>query len=159
MIFSRKSKILVKKIILFKLLFFTVSFYSQETDDGIKKKSVENSIFEHVEISGIVSDLEPLSNVVVLEKGKGNFVMTDNNGKFTIKIPLKNFKDKVFLRFEVLNLNPKEIEILPNTKYIKAQLNNYDNVLSKKWKIEFVFEKPDISNLIFKTLDFITTKH
>lgn len=159
MIFSRESKILVKKIILFKLLFFTVSFYSQETDDGIKKKSVENPIFEHVEISGIVSDLEPLSNVVVLEKGKGNFVMTDNNGKFTIKIPLKNFKDKVFLRFEVLNLNPKEIEILPNTKYIKAQLNNYDNVLSKKWKIEFVFEKPDISNLIFKTLDFITTKH
>ncbi|KUJ61417.1 hypothetical protein AR687_13355 [Flavobacteriaceae bacterium CRH] len=154
MILSDNYKKRLEKIFFLLLFFFTINFYSQESDNEIKTDSVNNSIIEYLEISGVVvEDSEPILNVVVIEKGKKNFVMTDKDGKFTIKIPLKNFIKKVVLRFEVLNLEPKEIEIQPNAKYVKVQLN--DAKKSSKWKIKFEYEKPDVTYMIIKSLAFI----
>ncbi|MFC5978813.1 carboxypeptidase-like regulatory domain-containing protein [Flavobacterium salmonis] len=140
-------------ILLLAFLFMTVNFYSQETT----YKEIENYAFEYREIRGEVTDEVkfPIPDVVVFVKGNQDYVMTDKEGKFSIKIPLEKFKEKVFLRFEVLTLKPKEIEIRANTKYLKAQLNNNPEKSRQKWTWECNIEKPDITDLIFKTLDFI----
>ncbi|CAD0009896.1 peptidase associated/transthyretin-like domain-containing protein [Flavobacterium chungangense] len=139
------------------LLFMTVNFYSQETYKEIEKEKIENYAFEYREIRGEITDAVkfPIQDVVVFVKGNHDYVMTDKEGKFSIKIPLEKFKEKVLLRFEVLTLKPKEIEIRANTKYLKAQLNNNQEKSRQKWTWECNIEKPDITELIFKTLDFI----
>lgn len=140
-------------ILLLAFLFMTVNFYSQETT----YKEIENYAFEYREIRGEVTDEVkfPIPDVVVFVKGNQDYVMTDKEGKFSIKIPLEKFKEKVFLRFEVLTLKPKEIEIRANTKYLKAQLNNNPEKSRQKWTWECNIEKPEITELIFKALDLI----
>ncbi|HEX8016909.1 MAG TPA: hypothetical protein VF465_16880, partial [Flavobacterium sp.] len=99
-------------ILLLAFLFITINFYSQETYKEIEKERIENYAFEYREIRGEVTDAVkfPIQDVVVFVKGNHDYVMTDKDGKFSIKIPLEKFKEKVLLRFEVLTLKPKEIE-------------------------------------------------
>lgn len=139
------------QLILLVLLFYTNSSNSQVAQNEIAKIT-KDSIPEYIEISGVIMDIEEAaSKVVVLERGKKNVVMTDNNGNFSIKIPFINFKKKVYLRFEVLNLKPKEIEVQPNTKHIKIQLTS-KGLSSKGWEIHYENLKPDVGDWLIKKL-------
>ncbi|NMH27836.1 hypothetical protein [Flavobacterium silvaticum] len=117
--------------------------------------AAKDTIITHIEITGIVKDLSPLPKVIVVEKGyKNNTDITDSLGRFTIKVQLEHFTEKVYLRFEVLNVPPHEIEVFPDTKSIEVQLSGKGPTKSK-WKTEFIFEKPDVKELILKRIAFL----
>lgn len=129
----------MKKI--FLLLFINFLSYSQETiKDTVNKNISCGKSINHIEITGTITEIGyPLSDIIVFEKGTTNAVVSDENGKFSIKIPIENFKNHVYLRFESLVMVPKEIEVFKVTKTLNINMKSND-LQSMKFKFKFKLE-------------------
>lgn len=125
------------------------SVKSESAESEIAKDSVINVIT----MTGNVSDLAPLPNIVVFEKGdRNNVAVTDANGNFSLNIPLSHFTEKVFLRFEVLGKKPMDKQVSATTKHLKIHYNP-DKPRKEKWKVDVHFEKPETSEIIAHELN------
>ncbi|NHM08315.1 hypothetical protein G4D82_13890 [Flavobacterium sp. CYK-4] len=98
----------------FSSLFLTSPIFSQIPKPNIEiveKDSIEKIIPQnnYIEISGIVADKTgPLPGANIIQKNTSNSVQADFDGKFVIKIPIEDFEEKVFLRFQFIGM--KEVE-------------------------------------------------
>jgi hypothetical protein len=102
----------------FLLIFINTLSYAQETSiNSLNHTNTFKKAINYIEITGTITDIGfPLSDIIVLEKGTTNTVLSDKNGKFLIKIPIEKFKTHVYLRFESLVMKTKEIEVFQVSK-------------------------------------------
>lgn len=134
-----------KKIFTFLFLFISTLFYSQETKkDSINSVNSFEQATNTIEITGTITELSDLPNIIVFEKGTDNMVKSDKDGKFLIKIPVEKFKNRVFLRFESLNMETKEVEIFQKSKNLKIWMKSNDleeNILA--YQKQFQPDEPE----------------
>lgn len=140
-----------KKKLLVSLLLFVASFSHAQVITNSNDTT-------YVHISGIVSDLGPVPNVVVFEKGKDNVVVTDKDGLFTIRIPVEHFTENVYLRFEMFGIEPVEKQVYLSTNELNLELNSSGSLLAKKYSWEFKKPEIDVPNVIFKALNDVIEK-
>jgi hypothetical protein len=131
----------------FSSLFIVSPVFSQIKKDNVEivEKNNTANITEqkdYVEITGIVSDdFGPIPGVNVIHKNTNNQVSSDFDGKFLIKILVKDFEQKVFLDFQFIGMKTEEIEVFKNKTELKVEMTNDGAWLGEA---VFVSKKPNI---------------
>jgi hypothetical protein len=129
--FSQSNLIQRTSILLgFSSLFLASPVFSQIKNDNIEivEKSKNENITkqeDYIEITGIVSDNSgPIPGVNVIQKKTQNQVQSNYDGTFLIKIPIKDFEQKVYLDFQFIGMNTEEIEVFKNKTVLKIEMNS-----------------------------------
>lgn len=124
----KKKKKSFRYLLIFLLIFINTLFYSQDISiDYINRTDSFKQSINYIEITGTITEVGfPLSDIIVLEKGTTNAVISDKNGKFSIKIPIEKFKTHVYLRFESLVMETKEIEVFQVSKNLNISMKSND---------------------------------
>lgn len=112
----------------FLLIFINTLSYSQQTSiDSINHANSFKKSINYIEITGTIKEFGfPLSNITVIEKGTTNAVISNKDGKFSLKIPIEKFKTHVYLRFESLVMKTKEIEVFQVSNNLNINMESND---------------------------------
>ncbi len=107
--------------------------YSQETRPQIEnietKSNININSSSDIEITGIIKDsLAPIPGVNVIQKNTSNYVQTDVDGNYSIKIPIQNFNKQVYIIFSFIGMEDQEIEIFKDSKHLNIEMKNLPNL-------------------------------
>ncbi len=127
------------------------------TENKLTSQQVEMNSTEFIELSGKVLEKlntneknASLPGVTIVQKGTDNKVASNFDGDFSIKIPSKDFEDKVVLLFNYIGMEPKEVEVFKANKSLKIEMVQSQDMLMGevvivKYKKRSIFKR--IKNL------------
>lgn len=127
----------------FASLFLTTPVFSQNEKSKteiIESKSpnqqAQLNSTEFIELTGKVLEKlntneknASLPGVAIVQKGTDNKVASNFDGDFSIKIPSKDFEDKVILLFNYIGMEPKEVEVFKANKSLKIEMVQSQDML------------------------------
>ncbi|MBK0369900.1 carboxypeptidase-like regulatory domain-containing protein [Flavobacterium agrisoli] len=118
-------------------LFLTSPLFAQPKTVNIEiveKKHTEELTKQnnYIEIYGIVTDeAGPLPGANVSQSNSNNHTSTDINGNFIIKIPIQDFDNKVFLKFQFIGLKEIEQQVFKKQEKLNIKLNTDDALIGE----------------------------